>query len=213
MKPEFWLQKWQNNEIGFHEGAPNDLLVRHFAALGIRAGGRVFVPLCGKSRDMVWLRASGYEVVGVELSRLAVEQFFAEISLTPHISPSGTLVRYSGEGVTIFVGDIFNLDKATLGPVDAIHDRAAIVALPDELRRRYTRHLIALTDSAPIFLVNFVYDQSSRPGPPFSVDAAEVEGHYAASYRIVEAESREVPGGLRGAAVSAETAWVLTRRI
>ena len=211
MQPEFWLQKWQNNEIGFHEGAPNDLLVRHFAALSVPHGGRVLVPLCGKSHDMAWVRAAGFDVVGVELSRLAVEQFFAERGLSPQITKEGHLERFSAEGVTIFACDVFALDKATLGKVDAIHDRAAMVALPETLRPRYTQHLIALTDAAPVFLVTFVYDQSSRSGPPFSVDAAEVAAHYAATHQITEAESREVPGGLRDATAAAESAWLLTR--
>src|SRR5580698_1827776 len=105
MDQDFWLARWQNNQIGFHEGVPNALLVAHLATLGLPAGGRIFVPLCGKSQDMRWLRAQGFTVAGAELSRLAVEQFFAELALTPVVSQAGRLERFEAEGVTLFVGD------------------------------------------------------------------------------------------------------------
>jgi thiopurine S-methyltransferase len=211
MDQDFWLARWQNNQIGFHEGVPNALLVAHFAALGVPASGRIFVPLCGKSQDMHWLRAQGFTVVGAELSRLAVEQFFAELGLTPAISQGGQLERFSAEGVTLFVGDIFDLDRDTLSAVDATYDRAALVALPASLRQRYAAHLIELTSSAPQLLVTFEYDQTCRPGPPFSVMEAEVREHYGATYCLERAEVREVPGGLKGADTAQESVWLMAR--
>src|ERR1700754_4552914 len=120
MNQDFWLARWQNNQIGFHEGGSNALLVTHLASLGVAAGGRIFVPLCGKSHDMHWLRAQGFTISGVELSRLAVEQFFSERGLTPVVSQAGRLERFEAEGITLFVGDIFDLDRDTLSTVDAI---------------------------------------------------------------------------------------------
>src|ERR1700688_3517837 len=166
MDQDFWLARWQNKQTGFHEGVPNALLVAHLATLGVRPDGRIFVPLCGKSQDMHWLRAQGFTVSGAELSRLAVEQFFAERGLTPVISQSGRLERFEAEGITLFVGDIFDLDQDTLSTVDATYDRAALVALPALLRQRYAAHLIRLTNAAPQLLVTFEYDQTRRPGPP-----------------------------------------------
>lgn len=212
MDRDFWLARWQNNQIAFHEGAPNALLVAHLAALGVPAGGRIFVPLCGKSHDMHWLRAQGFTIVGAELSRLAVEQFFAERGLTPVVAPAGRLERFEVEGVTLFVGDIFDLDQDTLGAVDAVYDRAALVALPAPLRERYAAHLIALTRAAPQLLVTFEYDQTRQPGPPFSVPEAEVWAHYGATYRLDRAELREVPGGLKGACPAQESVWLINRR-
>ena len=211
MDQDFWLARWQNNQIGFHEDAPNALLVAHFATLGVPAGGRIFVPLCGKSQDMHWLRAQGFTVAGVELSRLAVEQFFAERGLTPAVSQAGQLERFSAEGVTLFVGDIFDLDRDRLPAVDATYDRAALVALPAPLRPRYAAHLIELTSSAPQLLVTFEYDQTRRPGPPFSVMEAEVREHYGATHRLERAEVREVPGGLKGADTAQESVWLMAR--
>jgi len=211
MDPEFWRARWQENRIGFHEGAPNALLVGHFAALGVKPGGRVFVPLCGKSQDMVWLRAQGFTVVGAELSPLAVTQFFAELGMVPEVTPAGPLVRYAAEGVTIFVGDIFALDADTLGPVDAVYDRAALVALPPELRVRYAAHLCALTGAAPQLLVTFEYDQAQHAGPPFAVLEADVRAYYTAAYTLVKARSREVAGGLKGQCPAQESVWRLER--
>jgi thiopurine S-methyltransferase len=208
---DFWLARWQNNQIGFHEGTPNPLLVAHFAALGIPAGGRIFVPLCGKSHDMHWLRAQGYSVVGAELSRLAVEQFFAELELAPVVAPAGGLERFEAEGVTLFAGDIFDLDQDTLGVVDAVYDRAALVALPAPLHERYAAHLAALTSAAPQLLVTFEYDQTQQAGPPFSVPEAEVRAHYGATYSLDRAEIRDVPGGLKGVCPAQESVWLINR--
>lgn len=212
MDRDFWLRRWQNNQIGFHEGAPNSLLMAHFAALGVPAGGRIFVPLCGKSHDMHWLSAQGFMVVGAELSRLAVEQYFAEAGLTPVVSLAGRLESFKAGGMRIFVGDIFDLDQDTLGLIDAVYDRAALVALPAPLRERYAAHVIALTGGAPQLLVTFEYDQTRQPGPPFSVAEPEVRAHFDATYRLDRAESREVPGGLKGVCPAQESAWLMRRR-
>lgn len=34
MEADFWHRKWATNDIGFHQGEANPLLVKHFAALG-----------------------------------------------------------------------------------------------------------------------------------------------------------------------------------
>jgi len=209
MDPDFWLERWRNNQIFFHEGSTNALLAGHFAALGIPAGGQVFVPLCGKTADMHWLRAEGYNVAGAELSLLAVRQFFAEAGLTPVITSAGRLQRYEAAGVTLFQGDIFDLDARLLGPIAAIYDRAALVALPPPLRRRYAAHLQALTGRAPQLVITFEYDQTLQHGPPFSVPEAELRDLYGDAYSVAHAETRIVPGGLRGACPAEEKAWFL----
>lgn len=210
MEPEFWLSRWQANRIGFHEGLPNDFLVAQFAALGVAPGGRVFVPLCGKSQDMLWLRAQGYAVVGAELSPLAAAQFFAEAGLVPEVSQAGAFTAYETEGVRLLVGDILTLTPALLGPVDAVYDRAALVALPSVLRARYAAHLMALTQAAPQLLVTFAYDQAVVEGPPFSVEAAEVRALYGEAYRLVALDTRAVPGGIKFLAPAQEVVWLLS---
>lgn len=209
MDESFWHQRWSNNNIGFHEGAPNALLVEHFDALAIPDGGRVFVPLCGKTVDMAWLRSKGLRVVGVELSEQAVEQFFAEQDVTPTRSDEGALPRYSADGVDIFVGDVFRLSGDLLGPVDAVYDRAALVALPEAMRSRYTAHVMEITAAAPQLLICFEYDQRKLDGPPFSMAPAEVSAHYGATYDVTRVAQKPVPGGLKGVCAATEDVWLL----
>lgn len=211
MDTEFWHHKWREGDIAFHEGEPNTLLQAHFQRLDIRAGSRIFLPLCGKTRDIAWLLERGYRVAGAELSELAITQLFRELDLEPRISKAGSLTRYSANNIDIFVGDIFALHRDTLGPVQAVYDRAALVALPADTRQRYTAHLVEITDGAPQLLITFDYDQSQMDGPPFSIDQDEVGRHYGAVYQLTELARQSVPGGLKGKAEAMESAWLLHR--
>lgn len=209
MDTDFWLQRWQNNEIAFHEGEANALLVAHFEKLFLERGSRVFVPLCGKTRDIAWLLSRGCRVTGVELSELAIEQLFTDLGVEPRLSKAGELMRYSETDIDIFVGDFFDLSADVLGPVDAIYDRAALVALPQDMRKRYTKHLMATTGNAPQLLITFEYDQSQMDGPPFSVSDGEVKQLYADRYNVTLVESGDIPGGLKGKCAATENAWLL----
>lgn len=212
MEHDYWHGKWDKNDIGFHEGAPNRLITRHLATLSITPGGRIFLPLCGKTRDIGWLLDQGYRVAGAELSEKAIRALFDELSLTPSIKEIDGLTHFAAGTIDIFVGDIFDLTRARLGPVDAIYDRAALVALPDGIRADYSKHLIALTGAAPQLLLCFEYDQTEMSGPPFSIDIAEVERHYAETYAITSIERAEMPGRLKGITAATEVAWKLTPR-
>jgi len=130
MQPEFWRQRWASNQIGFHESEVNPLLVAHFDALELSAGARLFLPLCGKTVDIDWLLSRGFQVAGAELSALAVSQLFERLGTTPAVIRVGALECHRAGGLTVFAGDIFDLSAEALGRVDAIYDRAALVALP-----------------------------------------------------------------------------------
>ena len=130
----FWHQKWESNDIAFHRSEANPLLVKYFNELSLAKGSRVFVPLCGKSLDIPWLLSHGYRVAGAELSKIAIEQLFDELGVTPEISRDGELDHYRANNIDLFVGDIFDVSDKMLGPVDAIYDRAALVALPEDMR-------------------------------------------------------------------------------
>ncbi|MFO0389578.1 MAG: thiopurine S-methyltransferase [Alphaproteobacteria bacterium] len=212
MDAGFWQRRWHKNEIAFHEKNANPLLLKHFSALSLKEGQRVFVPLCGKTLDIAWLLAQGFRVVGAELIPLAIEQLFAELGVTPTITDVGTLEHYSAENIDIFVGDIFALDAATLGHVDAVYDRAALVALPDAMRAQYVAHLMTITHKAPQLLICYEYDQSTQPGPPFSVSTEEVQLHYRAHYTITPLETLDVAGGLKGLSPAKESVWWLGRK-
>ena len=148
MDTNFWHQKWENNELGFHESEANPLLVKYFNELSLAEGSRVFVPLCGKTLDIAWLLSNGFRVVGAELSETAITQLFAELGVMSNRSVVGEVKHYSAKDIDIFVGDIFTVSSKTLGLVDAVYDRAALVALPEEMRHRYTAHLMEITHQA-----------------------------------------------------------------
>ncbi|MBU2977611.1 thiopurine S-methyltransferase [Alteromonas sp. C1M14] len=208
MDREFWLQKWHNNETGFHEEDANPNLVTHFPALNLQPNQRVFLPLCGKTLDISWLISCGYEVVGAELSGIAIQQLFEQLDVIPHTTKLGEITRYESHGVTVFGGDIFHLTGEMLGPIDAIYDRAALVALPPAMRTGYTEHLRTITQCAPQLLITFHYDQAVLPGPPFSVPDREVEQHYQNHYHLACLSSH--PINLKGKVPAHEQVWQLT---
>ena len=211
MDVNFWNQRWQNNEIAFHENKANPLLVSYFKKLSLAEGSRVFVPLCGKTLDIAWLLANGFRVVGAELIETAVEQLFSELGVQPKISVAAQLKHYSAINIDIFVGDIFTLSSNKLGLVEAIYDRAALVALPKEMRSRYTAHLMKITDSTQQLLITFKYDQKMLEGPPFSISDEEVNRHYRDSYDLSLLASTDVPGGLKGKCAATENLWFLKK--
>ena len=209
MDANFWQQRWEKNETAFHQSEANPLLVKHFENLSLVKGSRIFLPLCGKTLDIPWLLSQGYRVAGAELSELAVAQLFTKLGVTPKVSEVGQAYHYSATNIDIFVGDIFNLSEYTLGPVDATYDRAALVALPKEMRDRYTLHIREITHQAPQLLICFEYDQSSMEGPPFSVNDEEVRKQYGDHYNITLVASTEVSGGLKGKYAAEEHVWLL----
>ena len=212
MDADFWHDKWEKNEIAFHQSEPNPLLVTYFDQLALDQGSRVFLPLCGKTLDISWLLANGYRVVGAELSRLAIEQLFAQLEMTPEISTLGKVVRYHTKNINVFVGDLFDVSIKMVGQVDATYDRAALVALPEEMRTRYTAYLTNVTHNAPQLLITFEYDQSAMAGPPFSVSNEEVKRHYSDRYALTLMASSDVSGGLKGKCAAKENVWLLKKR-
>lgn len=209
MEAAFWHARWANNEIAFHEDEVNPLLIKHFKLLALPQHGVVFVPLCGKTLDIGWLRSAGYTVIGAELSEAAVSQLFAELGATPNIKQLDKLKHYQADGISIYVGDIFDLSSNMLGCIDAVFDRAALVALPSEMRMRYSEHLKTITATAPQLLQCVEYDQSVMPGPPFAIDKDEVSAHYASAYNIQFVDRKEIEGGLKGRCKADDVLWLL----
>ena len=211
MDSSFWLQKWKKNEIGFHKSEANPALVKYFEKLSLLKGSRVFVPLCGKTLDIPWLLSEGYRVSGAELIEMAVEQLFDELGVKPKIARIGKTSLYSAKDIDIFVGNILDLSGEILGSVDAIYDRAALVALPEEIRNQYTAHLTEITDKTTQLLITFEYDQNLMEGPPFSISKEEVSRHYSDSYDLSLLVSTDVVGGLKGKCAAKENVWLLRK--
>lgn len=180
MKNNYWLDRWAHENIGFHQNDINSYLVQYWQELRLTPGSKVFVPLCGKSRDMLWLREQGHPVLGVELSGIAVQAFFKENNTIPHHHMiREKLDHFEANGVSILCGDFFGLNKDDLATMRATYDRASFVALPPKIRKRYAHHLMKILPPATqILLITFDYPQSEMLGPPFAVSPGEVEMLY-----------------------------------
>lgn len=188
MDHAFWHERWMAGDIGFHQAAINSHLQLFWDRLDLAVTDPVFVPLCGKSRDMLWLRARGHPVVGCELSPLAVTGFYAEHGLQPHIVQSVDNtgpVCHEAEGISVLCGDFFDLQPQHVHAVRAVYDRAALIALPAALRPVYVQHLQDIVPAGvPILLIVIDYDPCEMAGPPFAISPDEIEALYGARYRI-----------------------------
>lgn len=218
MDKDFWLERWGSEEIGFHQSDINAHLCEFWTELNLAPGCTVFVPLCGKSQDMRWLREQGYKVVGVELSTIAVQAFFNENGFTPQQISCGKFDQYEADDICILRGDYFDLNKDQMTEVSAVYDRASLIALPPELRTRYVRHLVRILPPATqILLITLDYNQLEMQGPPFSVSSGEVEALYR---KHAEVHLRAHPDVLaqnprfqqRGLSRLAENIFLLTLR-
>ena len=193
MDPEFWHQRWRDNQIGFHQDKPTPLLLKHWPAIGMPAGAKVFVPLAGKTLDMVWFASQGYRVLAVELSRLAIEQFIQEHGLTPQIRESRYGTHYVVGTVELICGDAFALDAEALADCSAVFDRAALIALPADLRRRYVHELYSLLPQrCRGLLITLEYPPHEKQGPPFTVTEAEVRELYGRDWEVDVLERRDI---------------------
>ncbi len=185
MQPEFWKSRWSEGKTAFHEGTPNTFLTRHAARIADRR--RILVPLCGKTEDLAFLAAHDHEVIGIELVEDAVKAFFAEHNATPTVTRRGPIASYVAGAITIFAGDFFAVTEADVGAIDAIYDRAALVALPLEMRKKYVEHLHTLVPArTKSLLVTLEYPQDRYEGPPFSVTETEVRALFATAELIDE---------------------------
>jgi thiopurine S-methyltransferase len=189
MEPAFWRSRWAEHKIGFHEGHPNAFLEAHINRLDGRY--RVLVPLCGKSEDLAFLAASGHAVIGVELVEDAVVEFFAEHAIEPKVERRDDVAIYSAHELTVIAGDWFTTTRELVGPIDAVYDRAALIALPRDVRRRYIDHLKTLiAPGTHGLLISLDYAEGAWPGPPFNVPDAEVRGYFKTAELLAEAPNR-----------------------
>jgi thiopurine S-methyltransferase len=192
---EFWLERWKTQDIGFHQPQFDPALDKFWSRLAVPAGARVFVPLCGKSLDMQWLAERGHAVVGAELSEQAVDEFFAERDLVPNVRREGGFIVKTSGPYEIWVGDFFALPPSAVAGVAGIYDRAALVALPADMQRRYADKLKALLPTAPILLSTIDYVQREMDGPPFATSPKMVDDLFADRYERIDLVSKDVLAG------------------
>lgn len=196
MDHQFWLDRWSRGQIGFHQATVEPCLERYWPSLDVAQDCRVLVPLCGKSIDLLWLRERGHDVLGVELSELAVEAFCMENGIPARRRALPDFDRYEAPRLALLRGDFFRTSAALLGDVAAIYDRAALVAWAPEQRARYVEHLIRGTPAAQaMLLIALEYPQSEMQGPPYSVDCREVERLFSRDHEIQVLGRRDVLAG------------------
>jgi len=193
MDAEFWLERWRDGRTHFHQTRVTPLLQKYWPTLGLPQDSRVLVPLAGKSLDMAWLAEQGHRVLGAELSRLAVEQFFSDNNLQPHIRESAYGSHYTAGNIEIICGDIFKLDAAILSTCVGVYDRAALVALPAAMRAHYAQHVYGqLASDYRGILITLDYPQEQMDGPPFSVQDGEVQAIYAPHTEALVIDRRDI---------------------
>jgi thiopurine S-methyltransferase len=170
-----WITRWQIGRIGWHRESVHSKLIEFIDYLKLHPGDTVFVPLCGKSNDMYYLLERGFKVIGVELSELAIVQFFEEHNLNYSIQKTDQFSIYRGDNITLYCGDYFELNSELLESVSAVYDRAALVALPIDLRAKYAQHLYSIiSNGCRVLLLTLNYPQSQMGGPPYAVNKDEV---------------------------------------
>jgi len=179
MKIKFWEQRWDEGSIGFHLTEVNPYLVKYWSQMNTVKGATVLVPMCGKSLDLMWFVSQGFNVLGVECSKKAINEFSNEQNLDLQVKQHKRYVEHSNSNLTILEGDFFHLDREDLSKVSTIYDRASLVALPEDMRKQYVELLANnLPKHVSILLVTIEYNQSLMSGPPFSISSDEIEQLY-----------------------------------
>ena len=193
MQPDFWLDRWRTAQIGFHQAAVDRHLKAYWPLLKLPANSRVFVPLCGKSLDLLWLRNLGNSVLGVELSPVALESFLMEHGIPARRRALADFDVYEADGFTLFCGDYFKLTPALLGSVSAVYDRAALISWTPAARESYVEQLTFLTSpGTQTLLIAVEYPPEQMKGPPFPLMRDTIESLYADRYSIEELARHEI---------------------
>jgi thiopurine S-methyltransferase len=193
VQPDFWLDRWRTAQIGFHQAAVDRHLKAYWPLLEVPANSCVFVPLCGKSLDLMWLRDRGHWVSGVELSPVALESFLMEQGIPARRRVLAEFDVYEADGFTLFCGDYFKLTPALLGSVSAVYDRAALISWTPAAREAYVKQLNALTGpGTQTLLIAVEYPPEQMKGPPFPLTGDTIENLYASHYSIEELGRHEI---------------------
>jgi len=209
MDASFWLDVWREGRTGFHRSEVMPLLETHWSALDVPRGTRVLVPLAGKTLDMVWLAAQGFRVLGVELSPLAVQTFFAEHQLQPQRHASACGEHYVAGDIEIIQGNVFDLDDATLATCHAVYDRAALIALPPAMRQQYAQSIYTrLPAGCRGLMITLDYPAGEMDGPPFNVPPSEVHRLLDAQWQVSAIDHRDIYANEPGLAARGLSALV-----
>jgi thiopurine S-methyltransferase len=194
-----WQDKWEQGQIGFHQSEINSDLVNYmsrYLEISEKNDFHIFVPLCGKTSDMLWLKERSKHIYGVELSPLALLQFSEENKLGLEKDLTPTIPSFKNHEYTLYQGDYFNLTKDHLPKLTHVYDRASIIALPQSIRKKYAEHLSEVIAAPYIFLITIDYDQEKVQGPPYSVPQNEIYSYYSKDYNIQIEDEVAITDGL-----------------
>lgn len=234
MDEKFWLDRWAQKEIGFHRVAAQPALVKFWPALQLPKSSTVLVPLCGMSADMVWLAEQGHTVIGVELSEVAINEFFSAQGIIPKTHATNGFTVYRSANYELWCGNFSKLPPEVLHRCNALYDRASLVALPANMQNDYA-HLIAThlgraTTGLPpkqhdnqtqarhqYLLIALEFDQDVMPGPPFSMPQERISKLYGNAFDITCLERTPALDQnenlkSRGLTALTETCYRLTRK-
>ena len=193
MHPDQWLERWKQNRIGFHESTVNPYLSRYLPEFNLHQGDTIFLPLCGKAQDIAWLANQGFQVVGIELSEIAIEAFFSEHELLYQQFQSDRFILRKSGNISLIQGDYFDLQQEDLSACKLVYDRAALIAIDAANRGRYSNHMRSIVPNATSqLLITLDYDQTQMEGPPFAVSAEEVVQYYTPEYSLEMLEQNDV---------------------
>jgi thiopurine S-methyltransferase len=193
VQAEFWLDRWRAAQIGFHQSSVDRHLKAHWPTLKAAPHSRVFVPLCGKTLDLLWLREQGHEVIGVEISPVALESFCMEHGIPAKRRSMENFDLYEAQGFTLYCGDFFKLTPALLGSVSAVYDRASLISWTPNSRASYVEHMTALTTPGTrTLLIAVEYPPDQMSGPPFPVTAEVIEKLYAPRHSIMQLDRHDI---------------------
>lgn len=194
-KESFWLQK--DIPLPWHQTTPHPKLLKYADKFLVKAA-RVLVPLCGKTLDLKWLYENGYEVVGVEGTEFAIEEFFKDTKLEFSKAPygdGGLIYQTPDKRLTILRTNFFTLSDANyVATFDSVWDRAALVAVLPEHRRFFAASVKRLAKpSFKCVSVVTEFDESKVEGPPYSVDQEEISNLYGECATITKLDTISIP--------------------
>ena len=193
MQPDFWRARWRSGQIGFHQSAVDRHLKKHWPTLGLADDSRVFVPLCGKSLDLLWLAERGHTVTGVELSAEALQAFCAENGIPARRRTLDAFDVYEAARLKLFCGDYYALTAALLGPIAAIYDRASFISWTPAMREAYVAHMRTLSQPGTQTLLTIMeYAQAEMAGPPFAVEDQVIEHMYGCDHSITRLSREDI---------------------
>jgi thiopurine S-methyltransferase len=185
MEISYWKSRWQKNNIGWHQEHPYPPLPQFWPSLALAEGATVLVPLCGKSKDLNWLAEQGYHVIGVEASGTALEQFTDASRQSFSRTSSHGYPLFQSSFIELWEGNFLTFPDGAVDTIDAIYDKAALVALPPDKREQYVDRVLQLCHTGTqLLLQTFEYNQSEMAGPPFSVPYKEIQRHFEQHFQI-----------------------------